>query len=120
MRYIQTFEPELINHKKKYKISINNQGRFEVVCPGVSGKIYLSNTEKIMFLYICFLNMTEFWENLEKIRDMHHEKKPILIQNFLEFLDQSTDINALILRTEQLKRQTIILTLSTQKNEESE
>ena len=42
---------------------------------------------------------------------MHHEKKPLLIKNFLEFLDQSTDIKGLITRTKKLGRQIIILTL---------
>ena len=111
MRYIKAFEPESINNIKDYKAAINNQGKFEVVCPGVSGKTPLSATEEKLFLYTCFLNVAEFWEEVEKVRDMHHEKKPLLIKNFLEFLDQTTDIYGLISRTINLKRQVIILTL---------
>lgn len=111
IRYIKAFEPEPINNKKKYKTSINKEGKFEVLYPGLSGEIPLSETEEKLFLYICFLNMAEFWEEVEKIRDMHHEKKPLLIQNFLEFLDQTTDIQGLITRTLQLGRQVILLTL---------
>lgn len=111
VRYIKAFEPEPINNIKNYKASINNQGRFEVVYPGVSGEIPLSETEEKLFLYICFLNVAEFWEDVEKIRDMHHERKPLLIKNFLEFLDQTTDIHGLISRTINLRRQVILLTL---------
>ena len=111
MRYIKAFEPEPINNIKNYKATINNQGRFEVVYPGVSGELLLSETEEKLFWYICFLNVAEFWTDVENIRNMHHEKKPLLIKNFLEFLDQTTDIQGLISRTIKLRRQVILLTL---------
>ena len=110
-KYIKTFEPEPINNVKNYKVKINNLGQFETERPGISGEIPLSETEEKLFLYICFLNVAEFWEDVEKMRDMHHEKKPLMIQNFIEFLDQTTDIHALISRTVNLKRQVILLTL---------
>lgn len=108
--YIKAFQPEPINCKKAYQTAITPQGRFEVFYPGVSGNVSLSETEEKLFLYICFLNIAEFWADIEKIRDMHHEKKPLVIQNFLEFLDESTDIRALVARTIRLQRQIIILT----------
>ena len=79
--------------------------------PGRSGDVRLSETEEKLFLYICFLNVAGFWADIEKIRDLHHEKKPLVIWNFLEFLDNSTDISALVARTVKLHRQIIILTL---------
>lgn len=108
--YINAFQPEPINCKKAYWATINPQGQFEVFYPGVSGSFSLSETEEKLFLYICFLNVAEFWADIEKIRDLHHEKKPLVIQSFLEFLDESTDISALVTRTINLRRQIIILT----------
>ena len=108
--YIRSFVPEPINSKKSYLASINQQGEFEVMLPGFEGEIHLSETEKRLFSYICFLNVAEFWAGFEKIRDLHHEKKPLLIQDFLEFLDEETDISRLIARTQKLHRQIIILT----------
>ena len=108
--YIRSFVPEPINSAKNYLITINQQGKFEVILPGFEGKIHLSETEKRLFYYICFLNIAEFWTGFESIRDLHHEKKPLIIQNFLEFLDESTDISALVARTAKLHRQIIILT----------
>ena len=116
IRYIKAFEPEPINNIKNYKATINNQGKFEVVYPGVSGEILLSETEEKLFLYICFLNIAEFWADIENIRNMHHEKKPLIIKNFIEFLDQTTDIDGLIARTTKLGRQVIILTLPMQES----
>ena len=116
IRYIKAFEPEPINNIKNYKATINNQGKFEVVYPGVSGEILLSETEEKLFLYICFLNIAEFWADVENIRNMHNEKKPLIIKNFIEFLDQTTDIDGLIARTTKLGRQVMILTLPMQES----
>lgn len=111
LAYIKSFRPEPINCKKDYLAMINSKGQFEVFDPGGSGDVCLSETEGKLFLYICFLNIAEFWADMEKTRDLHHEKKPLIIQNFLEFLDESTDIRALIARTRKLNRQVILLTL---------
>jgi hypothetical protein len=109
--YIRSFAPQQINSTKNYLISIDQHGKFKVILPGFDGKIHLSEIEKRLFYYICFLNIAEFWAGFESIRDLHHEKKPLIIQNFLEFLDESMDISALVARTIKLQRQLIILTL---------
>ena len=111
-QYIQNFCPEPINSKKKYQAAVSAQGIFEAQYPGFSGDVFLSETEERLFLYICFLNIAEFWAGFERIRDLHHEKKPLLIRNFIEFLDEEANINALIVRTQKLQRQIIILTSS--------
>ena len=109
-RYIQRFCSEAIHCAKKYQATINAQGIFEVYYPGFLGEINLSETEEKLFRYTCFLNVAEFWADFEGIRDLHHRKKPLVVQNFIEFLDESTDISSLILRTQRLQRQIIILT----------
>ena len=111
-QYIQSFTPEPINNKHQYMASVNEKGAFQVADPTSTGRITLSETERRLFRYICFLNIAEFWESIQEIRDLHHEKKPLMIQNFLEFLDESADISALITRTKQLHRQILILTTS--------
>jgi hypothetical protein len=72
--------------------------------------VSLSETDQKLFWYICFLNIAEFWEDIERIRDLHHERKTLLIQSFLEYLDESVDIEGLLARTLQFRRQVMILT----------
>lgn len=110
-RYIQSFCPEPINCAKKYQAIINTQGVFEVYYPGFLSGINLSETEEKLFRYVCFLNVAEFWAGFESIRDLHYKKKPLIIRNFIEYLDESTDISNLIARTQKLQRQIIILTI---------
>lgn len=110
IEYMKAFRPEPINCAKDYFVTMNREGQFEVFHPGISGDLCLSETEEKLFLYTCFLNVAEFWTDIEKIRNLHHEKKPLVIQNFLEFLDASTNLCGLIARTIRLQRQIIILT----------
>lgn len=112
VRYIRAFQPEPIHNRKCYHTAINPQGRFVVVHPDIPDPVFLSETEEKLFFYICFLNTTAFWEDIEKSRDLHHERKPLLVQHFLEYLDESVQIHSLIARTKQLQRQVILLTHS--------
>jgi hypothetical protein len=70
----------------------------------------LSESERMMFKFLCFLRTAEFWNGFEEIRNLHSVKKPLLIRGFLEKLDESIDVRELLLRTEKLKRQTILIT----------
>ena len=56
--------------------------------------------------------IVELEAEAERIRDMHHEKKPLVIRNFLEFLDEATDVSALAARTARQQRQVILLAAS--------
>lgn len=113
-KYIKAFEPELINNHKAYRVGVNRNGKFDVYFPGINADLCLSETEEKLFLYLCFLNIAEFWSDIEAIRNLHHIEKPLLIKNFLEYLDESVDIENLIRRTVMLGRQVIIITLPIQ------
>lgn len=110
LQYIKAFQPQPIHCQKHYQAVLDRQGNFRVRHSKVAGQVHLSETEERLFRYICFLNIAQFWSGIETLRDLHHEKKPLLICNFLEFLDTSTDIGGLIARTMQLQRQMIIFT----------
>ena len=109
-RYIRTFQPQPVNAPKEYHIALDPEGKFIPIIPGCPGKVGLSETEQKLFHYICFLNLAEFWADLETLRDLHHEKKPLLVYNFLEYLDESTDLQTILTRTQNLSRQTLLLT----------
>ena len=110
LRYIKDFQPERINCAKKYMIGLDLRGQFRVFHPEYPGEVHLSETEEKLFLYTCFLNLAEFWDRFEAVRNLHHEKKPLVIQNFLEHLDASTDLSRLKERTVRLNQQILVLT----------
>jgi hypothetical protein len=112
--FIESFEPELLRDGKGYEIVLRKNGRYDVKCRahGFSSNM-LSESERVMFKFLCFLRTAEFWHGFEEIRNLHSVKKPLLISGFLEKLDESIDVGELLLRTEKLKRQTILITNET-------
>jgi hypothetical protein len=112
--FIEGFEPELLRDGKGYEIVLRKDGRYAVRCRtnGLRSNM-LSESERVMFKFLCFLRTAEFWHGFEEIRDLHSVKKPLLISGFLEKLDESIDVRELFNRTEKLKRQTILITNET-------
>ena len=108
--YIKAFEPVPLDSRKRYNVVVNQNGKFDIICrkneEGCLGQI----NEKL-FLYICFLNIAEFWSDIESIRNINYVKKPLVIKNLIECLDESAEIENLIKRTLMLKRQMIFVTL---------
>lgn len=43
----------------------------------------LSHSERLIFDYYCYLEVNNFWEEIEAIRDLNHIKKPLFIINFI-------------------------------------
>ena len=109
--FIQNFEPEPIRPGKPYELILEDGGRYGVRHKeDVSLPAFLSESERTLFRYLCFLRTAEFWHGFEEMRNLHSVKKPLLVQDFLERLDESVDIRSMIKRTLQLKRQVILLT----------
>lgn len=109
--FINDFQPEVIREGKQYEIVLDAGGQYGVQHKSYCGDVYLSDSEQILFRYLCFLHNAEFWRGFEEIRNLHGVKKPLIIKDFLERLDESIDTSDIIDRTLELGRQTIILTL---------
>ena len=109
--FLDNFEPELLREGKGYEIFIKKNGRYAVRCryDGAVAEA-LSQSERVLFRYLCFLRTAEFWHGFEELRNLHGIKKPLLISGFLEKLDESIDVSELLFRTEKLQRQTILIT----------
>ena len=109
--FIEDFQPEPLRDEKEYEIIIEKCGRYAVRCKiDSSTPSALSESERTLFRYLCFLLTAEFWQGFEELRNLHSIKKPLLVSNFLERLDEAIDVGHLLLRTRRLKRQIIILT----------
>lgn len=109
--FLYNFEPELLREGKDYEIFLKKNGRYAVRHRS-DGSVTnaLSESERVLFRYLCFLRTAEFWAGFEALRNMHGIKKPLLISGFLERLDESINLCNLLHRTENLARQTILIT----------
>jgi hypothetical protein len=108
--FIAHFQPEPIRDGKQYEIILRSDGRYDVRHKNDRGMpVYLSESEQILFRYLCFLRTAEFWRGFEEIRNIHGVKKPLIIKDFLERLDESIDISDIIGRTAALGRQVVVL-----------
>ncbi len=110
LNYIKDFSADILNSRKGYEMGMKVNGEFVALYPDECGRIYLSETEERIFRFLCFLNVAEFWEGYGKLRDLHYENKPLLIRNFVEYLDGSMDIKELLARAERQGRQMFLLT----------
>lgn len=107
--FLKSFEPEKIRAGKHYELVADAHGTYGIKYKSDDGKpVCLSESEQTLFRYLCFLRTAEFWNGFELIRNMHSVKKPLLVENFLERLDESIDVKELLRRTAQLNRQLII------------
>lgn len=111
-QFIKQFEPQVIREGKLYEFILKSDGRYGVRYKNDDGMpVCLSESEQIIFRYLCFIKTLEFWSGFEELRNLHGLQKPILVENLLERIDQSINIQNLIKRTAEFNRQMIILTI---------
>ena len=109
--FIKDFKSETIRDGKRYELYLKKDGRYAVRYKGDNDMpVFLSECEQTIFRYLCFLTTAKFWQGFEELRNLHSVKKPILVENFLERLDEAIDTQDILERTRQLNRQIIILT----------
>lgn len=108
-RYVTGFQP--IPIRNGYFLELRNDGRFAVedarhnFCIG-----QLSESDERLARYLCFLQVADFWDGFEEIRNMHYERKPLILLDLLEFLDASVLENGKLQQTENFGHQILALT----------
>lgn len=111
-QFVKDFRPEILRDGKPYELVLRRDGCFGVQNPkALKERVFLSESEERMFDYLCFLRTAEFWRGFEEIRNLHSVKKPLIIMNFLERLDESVDTRELMQRASRLERQLLICTM---------
>ena len=111
-RFLKEFTPETIREGKRYELCLAEDGKYVVRYKDDHDMpALLSESEQMLFRYLCFLRTAEFWQGFEELRNLNGIKKPLIIEGFLERLDESIDVGELLKRTLQLQRQTIILSI---------
>ena len=108
--FLKNFQGERICADKSYELVLKSDGRYAVShSAGGDSAPLLSESEELLFRYLCFLHTAEFWQGFEELRNLHGVKKPLIVKDFLSRLDESIDRKDLLKRTEGLRRQVIIL-----------
>ena len=108
--YIRSFKPIWINRDKKIYLRLLSSGEFISLKDynGIPQKYDLSETEQTVFNFIVFLEIGRFWGELNRIKDLNWESKPLIAINLIEHLDVSFDVLEYIKGLKQ-NRQIIIL-----------
>ena len=109
--YLCAYKPQRLRKDKEFLLILSDNGEFKVIHPDlpIDTMPYLSESENILYHYLCFLNLSEFWYGIEQIKDIHHIRRPLLISDFAERINSSIDIADYIARTRKLNRQIFLM-----------
>ena len=107
-QYVREFRPIRLRDGKDFWLHLQPNGKFAVKTCGGAECAALSESESTLYQYLCFLCLAEFWSAAEQLRDLHHPRKPLLVNDFLERLDRSIDVSEILERTARLDRQTFL------------
>lgn len=105
-KFIRAFQPEVLIKGKPFVFLLNKKGEFcveNLYHPGE--RVLLSECEAKIYRYLCYLHLSRFWGEIECIKNQNHFCLPLVINDFLDFIDESVDSDELIKRTLALNRQ---------------
>lgn len=104
--YIREYEPD-VTPLMEYKMDILSDGRFVGYSANSPNTIVkLIDDDIRIFDYLCYLVVNEFWDRFEEIRDMNHEKWPMIIDT--ADLENAPNFNKLLIKSRSLQRQLIL------------
>lgn len=108
--YIINFKPKEINEKKNLWFDITPQGKFyaEKKCGDKSSVYDLSASERILFNFLCFIEINAFRQFVNGIRDFNYKERPLIVIKFSEFIDEEFDYIA-FLQKQKLKQKIILI-----------
>lgn len=106
--YISSFEKIRLNPTKDYYLELDRNGEFKVT-NGMRETTFLSETERTLYNFFCFISLNELWYKAEKIRDFNHLAMPIIVSGFLGRLDCSTDLSLCVEKMRELPHQVILI-----------
>ena len=105
-KYINTFAAQDFEPDSPRRMIINDTGQFRL--KGPPGNDKLSEAEDILFEYLCFLNVNQFWEKVEAIRDFNHVTWPLFIGGLPMFRGKTDDNAYYVEKTLAFNRQVFV------------
>lgn len=106
--YIKHFKPIRLRADKDFFLKLSNDGEFTIGFINSNDKILLSASENVLYHYLSFISIADFWSRAEKIRNLNRVNKPLIVSHFLELLDDSIDLSEIVTKTRKIDRQVII------------
>ena len=106
--YIKHFKPIKLREDKELFLKLSNDGEFNVGFINNNDKVFLSESETVLYHYLSFISIADFWSGAEKIRNLNRVNKPLIVSNFLERLDCSIDLSEIVCLTNKIDRQVIM------------
>ena len=106
--YIKHFKPIKLREDKDLYLKLSNEGEFNVGLINSNEKVFLSESESVLYHYLSFISIADFWSRAEKIRNLNRVNKPLIVSRFLELLDDSIDLSEVVTKTRKIDRQVII------------
>lgn len=107
-QYIRHFTPKRLRADKELFLKLLPNGNFVVTDQNGERVTCLSNGEKLLYYYFSFLSLADFWARAERVRNLNCIIKPLVVSNFLEFLDDSIDIGDICCAADTVGRQVIM------------
>ena len=104
--FIRNFKPELLVKGKPYVLILNKKGEFCVEHLHYPGeRALLSENEENIYHYLCYLHLSRFWSDIEYLKNQNHVSLPLVVDDFLDYLDESMDQKEFINRALDLNRE---------------
>lgn len=110
--YIRNFRPRPFLKDKSLRINLRRDGEF-FATEKKGRDPSMSKEEETIFQYLCYLYVFAFWEGFEKMRDIHYESMPMVIQDFAKELRDKEYFNELINMAKATGKKVIIRTQET-------
>lgn len=107
-RFIKAFQPERLVPGKNFFLHLRQDGLFSIRC-GDQEMPPLSETEHILYHYLCFLHLQQFWAQILQLHSLDGPILPVIVPDVLSRLDESIHRESVIARGSQLNRQVIFL-----------
>ena len=105
--YIKHFKPIKLREDKDLFLKLSPIGEFKVVNKD-NEDVVLSKSENMLYHYLSFISIADFWDRAEKIRNLNRINKPLIVSGFTRFLDDSIDVGQLVRKTKNIARQVIM------------
>lgn len=100
------------------QIRIKENGETVIISSaGRCSRDVLSESDSVLFEYLCYLSINQFWQKVEEIRDFNHINWPLVVFDLCERTDETVELSDYIEKALALNRQVFICKSSTERNE---